>query len=66
LLHKQLTLVGSWTFSTIVQAECARFVADREIQVNHLFTHRWKLEEADEAYRVFDQQTSGKGVFLMW
>jgi hypothetical protein len=30
-----------------------------------LFTHRWKLEEADAAYRVFDQQTSGKGVFLM-
>jgi threonine dehydrogenase-like Zn-dependent dehydrogenase len=48
-----------------VQAECARFVADRELAVDHLFTHRWKLEEADAAYRVFDQQTSGKGVFLM-
>ena len=65
MLRKQLTVIGSWTFSTAVQEECARFVADYEIQVDHLFTHRWKLEEADEAYRVFDRQTIGKGVFLM-
>jgi threonine dehydrogenase-like Zn-dependent dehydrogenase len=65
MLRKQLTVIGSWTFSNAVQAECARFVADRELAVDHLFTHRWNLEEADAAYRVFDQQTSGKGVFLM-
>ncbi len=65
MLRKQLTMMGSWTFSTIVQAECARFVADRKIAVEHLFTHRWQLEQADEAYRLFDRQTSGKGVFLM-
>jgi threonine dehydrogenase-like Zn-dependent dehydrogenase len=65
MLRKQLTVIGSWTFSNAVQAECARFVADRALAVDHLFTHRWKLEEADAAYRVFDQQTSGKGVFLM-
>ena len=65
MLRKQLTVISSWTFSTTIQAECARFVADRKIEIDHLFTHRWKLEEADEAYRVFDQQTSGKGVFLM-
>ncbi len=65
MLRKQLTVFGSWTFSTSVQAECARFVADRKIAVDDLFTHRWQLDQADEAYRLFDQQTSGKGVFLM-
>jgi threonine dehydrogenase-like Zn-dependent dehydrogenase len=65
MLRKQLTVIGSWTFSTSIQAECARFVADRKLAVDYLFTHRWKLGEADAAYRVFDQQTSGKGVFLM-
>jgi threonine dehydrogenase-like Zn-dependent dehydrogenase len=64
LLRKQLTITGSWTFSKIVQAECARFVADRKIDVEHLFTDRWQLQQADEAYRLFDRQTSGKGVFL--
>ena len=65
MLRKQLTIIGSWTFSTTVQADCARFVADRKIDVDHLFTHRWRLDQADEAYRLFDRQTSGKGVFLM-
>ncbi|HEY2531483.1 MAG TPA: zinc-binding dehydrogenase [Xanthobacteraceae bacterium] len=65
LLRKQLTIIGSWTFSKTIQAECAQFVADREIAVEHLFTHRWELSQADEAYRLFDRQTSGKGVFIM-
>jgi threonine dehydrogenase-like Zn-dependent dehydrogenase len=64
MLRKQLTVIGSWTFSTGIQAECARFVADRGLAVDNLFTHQWKLDEADAAYRLFDQQTSGKGVFL--
>jgi threonine dehydrogenase-like Zn-dependent dehydrogenase len=49
----------------IGQAECASFVADRKIAVEHLFTHRWQLAQAEEAYRVFDQQKRGKGVFVM-
>jgi len=64
LLRKQLTIIGSWTFSKIGQAECASFVADRKIAVDHLFTHRWQLAQAEEAYRVFDGQASGKGVFV--
>jgi threonine dehydrogenase-like Zn-dependent dehydrogenase len=65
LLRKQLTIIGSWTFSSIGQAECAEFVADRKIAVDRLFTHRWKLPQAEEAYRLFDTQTTGKGVFLI-
>jgi threonine dehydrogenase-like Zn-dependent dehydrogenase len=65
MLRKQLTIIGSWTFSTVGQAECAQFVAERRISVSDLFTHRWRLEQAEEAYRLFDTQTTGKGVFLM-
>ena len=65
LLRRQVTLMGSWTFSTIGQGECATFIADRKIDVDSLFTHRWKLEQAKEAYAVFDAQSDGKGVFLM-
>jgi threonine dehydrogenase-like Zn-dependent dehydrogenase len=64
LLRRQVTLIGSWTFSTVGQADCARYVADREIVLDRLFTHRWKLEQAEEAYQLFDRQTSGKGVIL--
>ena len=65
LLRKQLTVIGSWTFSAMGQAECARFVADNGIGLEKIFSHRWKLEQADEAYRGFDTQTTGKGVFLL-
>ena len=62
LLRRQITLIGSWTFSAMGMAECARFVADSGLKLERIFTHRWKLEQADEAYRVFDAQSSGKGV----
>ena len=47
LLRRQLTLIGSWTFSAMGQAECARFIVDNEIDLDALFSHRWKLEQAD-------------------
>ena len=63
LLRRQITILASWTFNTVIQAECARFIADRGIPVEHLFTHRFKLDQAEEAYKLFDTQTTGKGVF---
>lgn len=65
LLRRQVTLLGSWTFSTLGQAECARFIADRKLPVDLLFTDRWSLDQAEEAYSLFDQQTNGKGVFML-
>ena len=65
MLRKQLTIIGSWTFSWQGQADCARFVVERKVEVDRLFTHQWKLDQAEEAYRLFDTQTTGKGVFLM-
>jgi threonine dehydrogenase-like Zn-dependent dehydrogenase len=65
MLRKQLTLIGSWTFSSVIQAECARFVADRKVDVDRLFTQTYSLDEADAAYKLFDTQTTGKGVILM-
>lgn len=64
LLRRQITLVGSWTFSKQGQAACAEFVADNNVDVEKLFTHRWTLEQAEEAYKLFDTQTTGKGVIL--
>ena len=44
MLRKQLTIIASWTFSTTIQSDCARFVADRKIDVDHLFSDRWRLD----------------------
>src|SRR5436190_10744225 len=64
MLRRQLTVHASWTFSAVGQGECARFVADRKIPLKRLLTHRFRLEQADDAYRLFDTQTTGKGVFV--
>ncbi|MFC8011102.1 zinc-dependent alcohol dehydrogenase family protein [Streptomyces cinereoruber] len=63
IIRKQLTVIGSYTFSLTRQAECARFVARHGVDVDRLFTHRWTLDDAAEAYREFDRQTGGKAVF---
>ena len=65
VLRRQLTMIGSWTFSNIIQAECARFCVERNVDVDALFTHKWTLDQADEAYKLFDKQSDGKGVFLI-
>jgi threonine dehydrogenase-like Zn-dependent dehydrogenase len=64
LLRRQLTLYASWTFSTLGQAECARFLVDRKLPLGNLLTHRFRLDQADAAYKLFDTQTTGKGVFV--
>jgi len=63
LIRRQLTLIGHQTFSKVGQADCARFVASRKIDIDSLFTHKWKLHQAEEAYDLFDQQKTGKGFF---
>jgi len=34
------------------------------VDVEKLFTHRWKLEQAEEAHKLFDKQTTGKAAIL--
>jgi len=64
VITRQLTLLGSWTFSSIGQKDCADFCARHGLPVEKLFTHRFALEDAEEAYRLFDTQTTGKAVIL--
>ncbi len=65
ILRRQLTIVPSWTMSLQGQKACADFVLERAVDVDSIFTDRWTLDDADEAYRVFDRQSGGKGVFLL-
>jgi threonine dehydrogenase-like Zn-dependent dehydrogenase len=65
IMRKQTTVFGSWTFSNVGQADCASFAASRGVPVDAIFTDKWKLDEADAAYKTADKQTAGKGVFLL-
>jgi (R,R)-butanediol dehydrogenase / meso-butanediol dehydrogenase / diacetyl reductase len=65
IIGKQRTIIGSYTFSNDGMKNCAHFIADHGVDVDKLFTDRWKLDQADEAYREFDKQAGGKGVFIL-
>lgn len=64
VIGKQRTILGSYTFSEVSMKDCVHFIADHGVQVDRIFTDHWKLDQAEEAYRRFDGQAAGKGVFL--
>ncbi len=65
MLPTQITVLTSWSMSIHGQKDCADFILHRNLKIDRLFTDSWQLEDAAEAYRQFDQQTSGKGVLVM-
>ena len=64
MLDRQVTVMTSYTMSIVGQKACADFVVARNIDLDRLFTDKWRLEQAEEAYRIFDAQARGKGVFM--
>lgn len=64
VIHKQLTMYGSWTFNPVLLAECARFAVDRRIPLHKVFTESFTLDEADVAFQKFAARGIGKGVFV--
>ncbi len=53
MLRRQITMGGSWTFST-----------NKGVALDRIITDRWKLKDAAEAYAKFDMQQMGKGMLL--
>jgi L-iditol 2-dehydrogenase len=64
IIHRLLTIHGSWTFNRNGLAEVANFVAERRVPLLDLITHRYTLDQAVEAYQVFDHGRTGKPVFI--
>lgn len=62
VILKQLTLLGSLTFSILGLDECARFVAQHGIDIDALYTDRWTIDQAAIAYQKFDRGEGLKGV----
>ena len=65
IIHRQLTIYGSWTFSLSGLDEAARFVVDRDVPLDKLITHHYSLDQAEEAYELFDTGRTGKPI-IVW
>jgi L-iditol 2-dehydrogenase len=65
LIRKQLTVFGSWYFGISEYAEILRLLEAHKIDLERLATHRFSLDEAETAFRMFDERKTEKAVFVM-
>lgn len=60
LLHKNLSLLGSWVTSMANMENLVDLLDRKKIHPSQIITHRFNLEDADEAFRVFATGKTGK------
>jgi len=65
VIFKVITIFGSWTFSKAELIEISRFFVETRAPLSKLITHRYSLDQAEEAFQEFDSSTTGKCVFVM-
>ena len=65
LIRKQLTLIGSWYFGISEYSEIAQMLITKKIDLERLATHTFTLDEAAEAFRLFDERKTEKAVFVI-
>lgn len=65
IIRKQLTIYGSWTMSTIGLAEVANYIVEHKLPLKKIITHRFSLDQAAEAYKIFEAGQTGK-VVITW
>jgi propanol-preferring alcohol dehydrogenase len=63
-IRKLLTVIGGWYFPIWQWPEITRFVVERNVDVGAMITHRFPIEDAAEAFRMFDQRLTEKAVFV--
>ena len=65
LIRKQITLMGSWYFNAFEYNEILRVLKSAKIDLERLATHRFGLDEAETAFRLFDERKTEKAVFIL-
>ena len=60
LIHRQITLYGSWVTSLRHMAELLEYLVRWGVRPERTVTHRFALAEAAEAYALADAGTAGK------
>jgi threonine dehydrogenase-like Zn-dependent dehydrogenase len=57
-------VIGAWYFPIWEWPDITRFVVDHNIPVEQLITHRFPLDDAATAFRMFDERLTEKAVFV--
>lgn len=65
LIHKQLSLYGSWVCSVPQMQDLVEHLVRWQLHPDAMVTHRFSLDQAREAYELFDGGRTGK-VAIVW
>ena len=65
LIHKQLTLHGSWVCSMPQMVDLVEHLVRWDLHPDRMVTDRFSLDQAREAYELFDSGKTGK-VAIVW
>jgi len=65
LIHKQITLYGSWVTSLRHMEDLLEHLVRWQLHPETVVTHRFRLDQADQAYRIADQGAAGKVCIVM-
>jgi threonine dehydrogenase-like Zn-dependent dehydrogenase len=65
LIHKQITLYGSWVTSLKHMEELVELLSRWNLHPERIVTHRLPLQDAAEAYRLADEGQTGKVCLVM-
>ncbi|MGQ9580914.1 MAG: alcohol dehydrogenase catalytic domain-containing protein [Armatimonadota bacterium] len=63
LVGRQLTIMGSFVLPIWMVPELAAFIVRHRIPFEKVVTHRFRIEQAEEAFRLFDSGECGKVIF---
>lgn len=63
VILRQLTLMGSYVIPIYMYWDLVDFIIEHQLPLERIVTHRFSIEEAAEACRLFDEGRTGKVVF---
>lgn len=64
IIRKLLTVTGGWYFPRYEWAEICRLVVESAMPIEKLVTHTFALEDAADAFGMFDRRETEKAVFI--
>ncbi len=64
IIRKLLTVIGGWYFPLYEWPEITRFVISRKLPVESLVTHTFSIDDAADAFGMFDRRETEKAVFV--
>ncbi len=65
IIHNQITIFGSWVTSVGHMEDLVEKLVGWQVKPSVTITHRFSLDQAEEAYRVMDEGQSGKVCIVM-